>query len=70
MEHMGYVFIARISTLHHQQVHRWAATTDPEEFACAVNAETLAEMVGSAATWLSSAVSTCVLAFQDLVGFR
>ena len=37
-----------------------------EEFACAVNAETLAEMVGSAATWLSSAVSTCVLAFQDL----
>ena len=32
---------------------------DISEFACAVNAETLAEMVGSAATWLSSAVSTC-----------
>jgi len=32
---------------------------DISEFACSVNAETLAEMVGSAATWLSSAVSSC-----------
>lgn len=32
---------------------------DISDFACAVNAETLAEMVGTAATWLSSAVSTC-----------
>lgn len=32
---------------------------DISDFACAVNAETLAEMMGSAATWLSSAVSTC-----------
>ena len=40
-----------------------------KEFACAVNAETLAEMVGTAATWLSSAVSSCVLAFQKPRGF-
>lgn len=33
--------------------------SDISDFACAVNAETLAEMVGTAATWLSSAVSTC-----------
>lgn len=32
---------------------------DISEFACSVNAETLAEMVGTAATWLSSAVSSC-----------
>ncbi|CAL1151548.1 unnamed protein product, partial [Cladocopium goreaui] len=35
---------------------------DISEFACSVNAETLAEMVGTAATWLSSAVSSCHLA--------
>ena len=32
---------------------------DVGEFACTVNSETLTEMVGSAATWLSNAVSTC-----------
>mmetsp|Transcript_13331 Transcript_13331/g.25091 ORF Transcript_13331/g.25091 Transcript_13331/m.25091 type:complete len:640 (+) Transcript_13331:80-1999(+) len=32
---------------------------DVGDFSCAVNSETLAEMVGSAATWLSNAVSTC-----------
>ncbi|CAE7578800.1 BETAC-AD [Symbiodinium natans] len=32
---------------------------DVGEFSCAVNSETLAEMVGSAATWLSNAVSSC-----------
>eukprot|EP00438_Fugacium_kawagutii_P014741 Skav202465 [mRNA] locus=scaffold149:416276:422583:+ [translate_table: standard] len=32
---------------------------DISTFACSVNAETLAEMVGTAATWMSSAVSTC-----------
>lgn len=32
---------------------------DISEFACTVNAETLGEMVGTAATWLSSAVSSC-----------
>ena len=67
---MGYVFIALLEYL---RFFRLTSSTSPplgrhgpEEFACAVNAETLAEMVGSAATWLSSAVSTCVLAFQDL----
>jgi len=32
---------------------------DISSFACSVDAGTLAEMVGTAATWLSSAVSTC-----------
>ena len=32
---------------------------DVGDFSCAVNSETLAEMVGSAATWLSNAVSSC-----------
>ena len=32
---------------------------DVGEFACQVNSETLVEMVGSAATWLSNAVSSC-----------
>ena len=32
---------------------------DVGDFTCAVNSETLAEMVGSAATWLSTAVSSC-----------
>ena len=39
---------------------------DISDFACAVNAETLAEMMGSAATWLSSAVSTCDLGWVQM----